>query len=232
MKQLVIGALALGLSVATWAQSESKMPEHIGFGSGALLGGSIAGPVGVVVGGTLGTLIGHDVVNDRVIARKNQELSGLHREIGEARQALALVNAEQAKAEAELAAFRDLLGELSVAIHFETDSAMTAARYRQALEAVAHASQRIEGLTIELVGHTDPTGAEEYNQALSEARARSVGEILMTSGAPVSALNTLGLGEREALADGACGFYALDRRVDLKLGFQGKPVSDTLYSSR
>jgi outer membrane protein OmpA-like peptidoglycan-associated protein len=232
MKQLVIGALALGLSAATWAQSESKMPEHIGFGSGALLGGSIAGPVGVVVGGTLGTLIGHDVVNDRVLAKKNAELSGLHQEIGDARQALASVNAERAKAQAELAAFRDLLSELSVAVHFETDSAMTASRYRQALQAIAHASQQIEGLTIELVGHTDPTGAEDYNQALSEARARSVGEVLVTSGAPLSALSTQGLGEQQALTDGACGFYALDRRVDLTLGFQAKPTSDTLYSSR
>lgn len=232
MKQVLIGALALGLSVSTWAQSDSKLPEHIGFGSGALLGASIAGPVGVVVGGTLGTLIGHDVVNDRVIARKNQELSGLHREIGEAREALAAVNAEQAKAEAELAAFRDLLSELSVAVHFETDSAMTAERYRDALEAVARASQQIDGLTVDLVGHTDPTGTAQYNQTLSEARARSVGQVLMTSGAPIAALRTQGLGEQEALADGACGFYALDRRVDLRLGFQKQSVGDTLYSSR
>jgi len=185
MKILALSAVALALATPALAETESKMPEHIGFGSGAALGAAIAGPVGVVVGGTLGTLIGHDVVNDRVIARKNRELSSLHQDITQARQALASVNAEQAKAEAELAAFRTLLGQLSVSLHFETDSAMTAGRYREALEAVASASQQIEGMTVELVGHADPRGEAQYNQVLSEARARSVGEVLVAP-APTS----------------------------------------------
>ena len=231
MKQLAMGALALALSIPALAETESKLPEHVGFGSGAALGAAIAGPVGVVVGGTLGTLIGHDMVNERALAWKNAELGALHQEIGTARQTLAQVNAEQAKAEAELAAFRQLLTELSVAIHFETDSAMTAARYRQALEAVAKASTEIDGLTVELVGHADPTGSASYNQTLSEARARSVGQVLVSAGTPVSALVSEGQGEREALADGACGFYALDRRVDLKLGFRS-PTDGRLYSVR
>jgi len=232
MKILALSAMALALATPALAETESKMPEHIGFGSGAALGAAIAGPVGVVVGGTLGTLIGHDVVNDRVIARKNRELSSLHQDITQARQALASVNAEQAKAEAELAAFRTLLGQLSVSLHFETDSAMTAGRYREALEAVASASQQIEGMTVELVGHADPRGEAQYNQVLSEARARSVGEVLVRAGTDESIVSSQGKGEREALPDGACGFYALDRRVDVKLGFRGQSENGRLYSSR
>ena len=131
------------------------------------VGAAVAGPVGVVVGGTLGALIGHDVVQERALARKNQELADLNREIVDARSQLARVNAEQAKTQAELVALQELLTDLSVAVHFDVNSAMTASQYRQALQAVAKASRSIDGLTVRLVGHADPRGTEAYNQNLS-----------------------------------------------------------------
>ena len=76
---------------------------------GAAVGAAVAGPVGLVVGGTLGALIGHDAGGRGVLARKNQELDNLHRDIARARSQLALVNATRAKTQAELVAFRELL---------------------------------------------------------------------------------------------------------------------------
>ena len=110
MKQLIAATtLAFAVTAAHAQTPESKMPEHIGFGSGAAVGAAVAGPVGVVVGGTLGALIGHDVVQERALARKNQELADLNREIVDARSQLARVNAEQAKTQAELVALQELL---------------------------------------------------------------------------------------------------------------------------
>ena len=70
MKHVLIAAgFAMSATTGVFANDDSKMPEHIGFGSGAAVGAAVAGPVGVVIGGTLGALIGHDVVQERVLAR-------------------------------------------------------------------------------------------------------------------------------------------------------------------
>ena len=231
-KMMIATTFAFAVSAVNAKTTESKMPEHVGFGSGAAVGAAIAGPVGVVVGGTLGALIGHDVVQERALARKNQELAKLNQEISKARSQLALVNAEQAKTQAEIVALRGLLSDLSVAVHFDINSAMTAGQYRQALKAIAKASRSIDGLTVRLTGHADPRGSDQYNQHLSEARAASVGQVLQEVGASPMTIQTEGRGEQEAVADGQNRFYALDRRVDIQLGFDGKPVNESLYSVR
>lgn len=233
MKALIRVALVGALATPAWADtSVSQMPEHIGFGSGALLGAAIAGPVGVVVGGTLGALMGHDVVNDQVIASKTEALTALEIEVAEARNALAEVQAETAKAEAELAAFKTLMADLSLSVHFETDSAMTAESYRQALEALAKASQQIDGMTVSLVGHADARGSATHNHALSKARADSVSAVLAAAGAPKDVLHTEARGEADAGEDGACGFHALDRRVDLQVRFSEDAANAGLYTLR
>ncbi len=48
-----------------------------------------------------------------------------------------------------------------------------------------------------IVGHTDPMGSEEYNQGLSERRARAVADYLAARGVPWSRIRTAGHGERE-----------------------------------
>ena len=64
MKHVLIAAgFAMSATTGVFANDDSKMPEHIGFGSGAAVGAAVAGPVGVVIGGTLGAPIGHDVVH-------------------------------------------------------------------------------------------------------------------------------------------------------------------------
>ena len=233
MKQLVC-ALLLATSATTISANpvESRLPEHIGFGSGAALGAVVAGPVGVVVGSSLGALIGHDVVQERALAQKNQELSGLNREISVARSQLAQLNAAQVSKQAELVALRKLLSDLSVAVHFDVDSATTAQRYRQVLEAISEASRSIDSLTVRLVGHADPRGSETYNQRLSEARALSVEQVLRDGGASPMTIQTEGRGEKQALAAGRCDYYAMDRRVDVELNFDRKPQNEGLYSLR
>ena len=142
------------------------------------------------------------------------------------------MNAAQVSRQAELVALRKLLSDLSVAVHFDVDSAITAQRYRQALDAISEASKSIDGLTVRLVGHADPRGSETYNQRLSEARALSVGQALQDGGASPVTIQTEGRGEKQALADGRCGFYAMDRRVDVELNFDRKTQNEGLYSLR
>ncbi len=53
---------------------------------------------------------------------------------------------------------------------------------------------------VQVVGHTDSTGSESYNQNLSERRAQSVGAILRSNGVPSSRIQTVGMGEAAPIA--------------------------------
>lgn len=82
--------------------------------------------------------------------------------------------------------------------------------------------------SIVVVGHTDPLGSDAYNMQLSEARASSVAQYLVSHGVPANRLHTEGRGEtqlkvtpEECAAQGARSRPALiqcyqpNRRVDV-----------------
>ena len=69
-----------------------------------------------------------------------------------------------------------------------------------------------------IVGHTDSKGTAEYNQGLSERRARSASNFLASEGVPRDRLATAGRGETESIAtnDTDAG-RALNRRVEVAI---------------
>ena len=68
-----------------------------------------------------------------------------------------------------------------------------------------------------LSGHTDSTGPEAYNQGLSERRAASVKNWLVSNGVSASRLQTVGYGETRAKYDnGTKEGRKLNRRVELQ----------------
>ncbi len=67
-----------------------------------------------------------------------------------------------------------------------------------------------------VAGHTDSTGPEAYNQGLSERRAASVKNWLVSNGVPASRLAAKGYGEMDAKYDNATKEgRALNRRVEI-----------------
>ena len=52
-----------------------------------------------------------------------------------------------------------------------------------------------------IVGHTDKRGSDEYNQALSERRAREVADVLVSRGVSPNSLYTKGAGETQPKSD-------------------------------
>ena len=74
---------------------------------------------------------------------------------------------------------------------------------------------KLQGFRFLIGGHTDARGSEEYNKLLSERRARSVREHLITTyGIAPERTVSLGFGERQ-LADPANPESGVNRRVEV-----------------
>ena len=86
------------------------------------------------------------------------------------------------------------------------------------LESVAIVLKEFDKTNIRIAGHTDSTGSAEYNQTLSERRAASVGQMLMSQGIVSGRVWSTGYGYRYPVAsnDTAEGRQA-NRRVELEL---------------
>ena len=71
-------------------------------------------------------------------------------------------------------------------------------------------------LKLEIEGHTDSIGGDQYNQRLSEKRAASVRDYLVNSGVSINNTVARGLGKSEPVADNKTGAgRKLNRRVEM-----------------
>jgi outer membrane protein OmpA-like peptidoglycan-associated protein len=68
---------------------------------------------------------------------------------------------------------------------------------RATLDEVVEAVQALGTTALSVVGHTDTVGSDEFNQGLSERRARRVADALVERGVPAGAMTLAGRGERE-----------------------------------
>ena len=77
---------------------------------------------------------------------------------------------------------------------------------------------KLEGVKIEISGHTDNIGEAAYNLGLSDYRARSVANYLISKGVDASMLVVIGFGYSKPVVDNNSeANRALNRRVELKL---------------
>jgi outer membrane protein OmpA-like peptidoglycan-associated protein len=103
-------------------------------------------------------------------------------------------------------------------ITFATNSADLNAGFYDVLNSVALVLDEFEQTVIEVAGHTDSTGTNEYNQQLSERRAASVAAYLVTRGVLRDRIIEVGMGEERPVADnGTAEGRQLNRRVELTL---------------
>ena len=86
------------------------------------------------------------------------------------------------------------------------------------LQAAVEALSESADARVRVSGHTDSTGAEIYNQALSERRANAVVEYLVSLGVSRSRLDPTGAGESQPVTDNATrDGRARNRRVELEV---------------
>ena len=103
-------------------------------------------------------------------------------------------------------------------VTFATDSADLSPAFFEVLNSVGKVLKEFDQTVVEVAGHTDSTGTEDYNQSLSERRATSVSQYFTARGISGQRILTVGMGELRPVADNnnADGRQA-NRRVEITM---------------
>lgn len=100
--------------------------------------------------------------------------------------------------------------------YFAFDKSDLKPETRVELDRVAEIMQNNPDAVLELQGHTDSIGSEEYNKALSDRRAEAVFDYLKSKGINQKRLKKMSLGESKPIASNETNAgRARNRRVDL-----------------
>lgn len=200
---LPLVVLSAGIILGGCQASNTQKGTAIGAGAGTAIGGVIGNQagntalgaiIGATVGGATGAIIGSHM--DKQAKELERDLEGATVErVGEGIKItfdsglLFAVNSD------------DLSAASQVNI---TNLAATLTKYKDT--------------DILVYGHTDASGSDEYNQALSERRANSVKSYLTQKGVSGGRINAQGFGENEPVASNetAAGKQA-NRRVEVAI---------------
>ncbi|MCJ8211779.1 OmpA family protein [Mucilaginibacter sp. RS28] len=196
-------AVAASLIINAGCNSLTKTQKGaaIGAGAGGTIGafiGKSAGNtalgaiIGGAIGGTAGAFIGRKM--DRQAAEIQQTVPG------------ATVTREG----------EGIIVKFDSGILFDVNKTDLKSAARTNLQNLATSLEKNPDTNILIVGHTDNTGSDQYNQDLSVRRAQSVKSYLTTAGVPSGRLSTQGKGESEPIGDNSTeAGRAQNRRVEI-----------------
>ncbi|MEP7348524.1 MAG: OmpA family protein [Sphingorhabdus sp.] len=112
----------------------------------------------------------------------------------------------------------NLILDMPSGITFAVDSATVQPAFQTTLNQVAQTLTQYEKTYVDVMGHTDSTGSDAYNQTLSERRASSVANYLSSRGVQQARLATKGYGESQPKASNVAeAGRAENRRVEIRL---------------
>jgi outer membrane protein OmpA-like peptidoglycan-associated protein len=107
----------------------------------------------------------------------------------------------------------------NVQINFETGSAKISPSSFATLDDIYTNAVSAEGLKVGVYGYTDNVGSPDKNQTLSEARAESVKQYLLSKGLSANRIESKGYGQQQPVADNSTADgRAKNRRVEIALG--------------
>lgn len=204
-KLLTMGLLGGTLILSGCGASKAVKGGAIGAGSGAAVGagiGSIAGGgrgaaigagIGAIVGGTAGAIIGNKM--DKQAAELEQIEGAQVEKVNEG--------------EAIKVTFES-------GILFATNSSTLNTASRTSLDKFATSLLNNPDTDVKIYGHTDSTGSDAINNPLSERRAESVYNYLLSKGVSGSRMTYEGFGSSQPVADNTTtAGRAENRRVEV-----------------
>ena len=211
---LVLVALLCGTLVVTACAGDPNRKTKIGAGVGAVLGGIAGSQLGdksgtnAAIGAAIGALAGG--ATGRYMDNQQKELN----QKLEAEQARDVLNITRLDGDALK------IGVASDA-SFAVDSSTLSGPAQTTFNKIAATLKDYDKTAIHVVGHTDSSGSDEYNQKLSQQRAQAVAQFLTGRGVDSQRVLTWGRGESQPIAtnDTEAG-RAENRRVDIVI----KPI--------
>lgn len=112
----------------------------------------------------------------------------------------------------------NLVLDMPAELTFAVDQSTIQPQFQSTLDQVATTLSEYEKTYVDVLGHTDSTGSEAYNQSLSERRANSVADYVSTRGVNRARLATRGYGESQPRASNITEEgRASNRRVEIRL---------------
>lgn len=179
----------------------------VGAGIGALAGNTALGAIiGAAVGGTAGALIG------KKMDKQKKELEAT---LPDDTKVETINNGEALKV------------TFDSGILFATNSSTLSDASKSALRNFATSLKANPDTYIKIVGHTDNTGKVDYNQILSEKRAKSVYDYLMMQGVSSDRMSYEGKGIHQPVADNNTPEgRALNRRVEIVIMANEKMIQE------
>ena len=207
MKKLFITIIILTTFVFCGCATDTKKGKGTVIGAtigtvvGAGVGYAIGGKKGAAIGAGSGMLVGGVAGRSIGSYMDNQEK--------ELRDALAGAEAASIQREQDILAIT-----FKADVMYDFDSAVLKPGAYDELDRVSQVLNKFPQTTIRIEGHTDSSGAEDYNQKLSEKRAQAVKSALIVRNIDPARLQTVGLGESKPVADnGTEAGRQMNRRV-------------------
>jgi outer membrane protein OmpA-like peptidoglycan-associated protein len=225
-KQLLVLAMASAVTTTGWTADKNRASkqEAMGVGSGAVIGAAAGGPVGFVLGAALGGWLGdrfHDERTQRIDAEGRYAAARADAETLET--LLARNEREIARVVAQLESerrshSRSLEEALNVQVYFRTARTELDPGAAERLTRIGELIKPMDGVVVLLEGHADARGDEQYNEALSAARAEAVRQIFIDAGVPADRIAVSAEGETFAVATPEdVDALALERRVEISI---------------
>lgn len=205
---VLVAAASVGCISAQDPNRRAKQGSAIGAAAGAvagaILGNQSGNPrTGAVVGAALGAGIGASIGHQR------DQMAAEMRRISE-------VQVQRQQAENELRVI------VSNSVLFDTDSAILRTASLSTLNNMAEVLSRYPDTRIVVTGYTDSEGSEEHNLQLSERRATSVRNYLISRGVRPESLTAVGLGESDPIdTNQTAQGRQNNRRVEFRVVFEG-----------
>ncbi len=199
MKKTMTVLLSVLLLTGCATLNKQQKGTMIGVGGGAAIGaavskGSVWGILaGAAIGGVAGNLIGKNM---------DQQAKDLN----------------QAVPTAEVSRVGEGINmTFDASLAFQLNSSEISDSYKKDLAAAAKVFQNYPDTNILIEGHTDDSGAAEYNMSLSEKRAKSVSKYLVSQGISANRLTTKWYGESQPKYKNDDANRAKNRRVELAI---------------
>ena len=188
----------------------------IGTAAGAVIGGVLGNnigkgknaPVGAVLGGIVGGVAGN------VIGRN------MDKQAKEIKETLPGAEVERVGEGIKVTMKENM-------VNFGFDSSNLTSAAMANLDKLAEVLKNNPDTNINIYGHTDSKGSDEYNLSLSERRAAAVKSYLVSKGIASSRMLTMGVGEKEPIAsnDTEAG-RAQNRRVEFAITANENMIKD------